>query len=97
MKRLLVVPPLPDWNLPAFAARILVRLFLLVAGTLGLCGHRLSAETYHVRVEDDQFMPAYLTVAPGGEGGVTFRPDPYGFAALAMPQMFGPTRIASAS
>ena len=30
----------------------------------------------------------YLTVAPGN-GGVVFRPDPYGFDALAMPQMFG--------
>ena len=38
----------------------------------------------------------YLTVAPGGEGGVMFRPDPYGFDALAMPQMFGPpARIAA--
>jgi murein L,D-transpeptidase YcbB/YkuD len=38
----------------------------------------------------------YLTVAPGGEGGVVFRPDPYGFDALAMPQMFsGADRIAS--
>ena len=38
----------------------------------------------------------YLTVAPGGEGGVTFRPDPYGFDSLAMPQMFGgANRIAS--
>ena len=38
----------------------------------------------------------YLTVAPSGSG-VMFRPDPYGFDALAMPQMFGgPTRIASA-
>ena len=38
----------------------------------------------------------YLTVAPSGNG-VIFRPDPYGFDALAMPQMFGgPTRIASA-
>jgi murein L,D-transpeptidase YcbB/YkuD len=38
----------------------------------------------------------YLTVAPGGVGGVLFRPDPYGFDALAMPQMFGPpARIAS--
>ncbi|MGH6706244.1 MAG: L,D-transpeptidase family protein [Sphingomicrobium sp.] len=38
----------------------------------------------------------YLTVAPSGNG-VMFRPDPYGFDALAMPQMFGgPTRIASA-
>ncbi len=39
----------------------------------------------------------YLTVS-AGPGGVMFRPDPYGFDALAMPQMFGPaTRIASAS
>ena len=39
----------------------------------------------------------YLTVAAGG-GGIMFRPDPYGFDALAMPQMFGPAnRIASAS
>ena len=38
----------------------------------------------------------YLTVAAGRDG-VVFRPDPYGFDALAMPQMFGPTnRIASA-
>jgi len=39
----------------------------------------------------------YLTVAPSANG-VTFRPDPYGLDALAMPQMFGgPTRIASAT
>jgi murein L,D-transpeptidase YcbB/YkuD len=39
----------------------------------------------------------YLTVAPSPQG-VVFRADPYGFDALAMPQMFGPaTRIASAS
>ena len=38
----------------------------------------------------------YLTVAPSA-GGVVFRPDPYGFDALAMPQMFGGTnRLASA-
>jgi murein L,D-transpeptidase YcbB/YkuD len=30
----------------------------------------------------------YLTVAPSANG-VIFRPDPYGFDALAMPQMFG--------
>ena len=36
----------------------------------------------------------YLTVAPRGNG-IIFRPDPYGFDALAMPQMFGPGRIAS--
>lgn len=38
----------------------------------------------------------YLTVTPRGNG-IVFRPDPYGFDALAMPQMFGPaSRIASA-
>jgi L,D-transpeptidase YcbB len=38
----------------------------------------------------------YLTVTPTSNG-VIFRPDPYGFDALAMPQMFGgTTRIASA-
>jgi murein L,D-transpeptidase YcbB/YkuD len=30
----------------------------------------------------------YLTVAPSANG-VVFRPDVYGFDALAMPQMFG--------
>ena len=40
----------------------------------------------------------YLTVGANGNGGVMFRPDPYGFDALAMPQMFGPaTRVASAT
>ena len=29
----------------------------------------------------------YLTVAPSSPNGVVFRPDPYGFDALAMPQM----------
>ncbi|MEO5577502.1 MAG: L,D-transpeptidase family protein [Sphingomicrobium sp.] len=39
----------------------------------------------------------YLTVS-AGRGGVMFRPDPYGFDALAMPQMFGgANRIASAT
>ena len=31
----------------------------------------------------------YLTVSASPNGGVSFRPDPYGFDALAMPQMFG--------
>ena len=40
----------------------------------------------------------YLTVAADRANGVIFRPDPYGFDALAMPQMFGPpTTIASAT
>jgi murein L,D-transpeptidase YcbB/YkuD len=39
----------------------------------------------------------YLTVSPRGNG-VVFRPDPYGFDAQAMPQMFGPpARVASVS
>ena len=39
----------------------------------------------------------YLTVTPRGNG-IVFRPDPYGFDALAMPQMFGPgTQLALAS
>jgi L,D-transpeptidase YcbB len=39
----------------------------------------------------------YLTVAPRGNG-IVFRPDPYGFDALAMPQMFGPgMQVASIS
>ncbi len=40
---------------------------------------------------------SYFTVAATGNG-VVFRDDPYGFDALAMPQMFGPAmRIAEAS
>ena len=38
----------------------------------------------------------YLTVAPSNNG-VVFRPDPYGWDTLAMPQMFGPNVMASAS
>lgn len=39
----------------------------------------------------------YLTVAASANG-VTFRPDPYGFDALAMPQMFGQSsKVASIS
>jgi len=33
----------------------------------------------------------YLTVVSKGNG-IVFRDDPYGFDALAMPQMFGPAR-----
>jgi len=36
----------------------------------------------------------YFTVAPAGHG-VVFRPDPYGWDTLAMPQMFGPGQVAS--
>jgi len=39
----------------------------------------------------------YLTVEPN-VNGVVFRPDPYGFDAIAVPQMFGPpSRMASAA
>jgi murein L,D-transpeptidase YcbB/YkuD len=38
----------------------------------------------------------YLTVEPSPNYGVVFRPDRYGFDALAMPQMFG-SEVASAS
>jgi murein L,D-transpeptidase YcbB/YkuD len=38
----------------------------------------------------------YLTVA-SSRNGVVFRPDPYGFDALAMPQMFGANKVALAS
>jgi murein L,D-transpeptidase YcbB/YkuD len=44
------------------------------------------------RIEVPQPVPVYmtyLTVTARGNG-VTFRPDPYGWDALAMPQMFGP-------
>ena len=38
----------------------------------------------------------YLTVTADPANGVVFHPDPYGFDALAMPQMFGPAvKIAS--
>ena len=50
------------------------------------------------RIELPRPVPVYmtyLTVTPGGEGGVIFRPDPYGFDALAMPQMFGGGQLAS--
>jgi hypothetical protein len=33
----------------------------------------------------------YLTAEPSPNHGVVFRPDPYGFDAQAMPQMFGVT------
>ena len=43
-------------------------------------------------------MPVYMTylTVAASPNGVTFRPDPYGFDALAMPQMFG-NQLASAS
>jgi murein L,D-transpeptidase YcbB/YkuD len=59
-----------------------------------------GATTVEQRFELPRPVPiymTYLTVAPSN-GGVVFRADPYGFDALAMPQMFGsPAQIASAS
>jgi murein L,D-transpeptidase YcbB/YkuD len=56
--------------------------------------------------QSEQYLPlpkpvpiylTYLTVA-ASPNGVTFRADPYGFDALAMPQMFGPAvQLASAA
>ncbi len=52
------------------------------------------------RIDLPRPVPVYmtsLTVTPRGNG-IVFQPDPYGFDALAMPQMFGPSlRVASAS
>ena len=59
----------------------------------------LTASTLEQSVPLQRPIPiymTYLTVAPSGNG-VVFRPDPYGFDALAMPQMFGSSnRIALA-
>ena len=38
----------------------------------------------------------YLTVEPSPNAGVVFRPDPYGWDTLAMPQMFNGRSVASA-
>ncbi len=51
------------------------------------------------RIELPRPVPVYmtyLTVAPSASG-VVFRPDPYGFDAIAMPQMFDPTSMAPAA
>ena len=54
----------------------------------------LVAEAGAVDPEEEIELPrpvpiymTYLTVEPSGNG-IVFRPDPYGFDALAMPQMF---------
>jgi murein L,D-transpeptidase YcbB/YkuD len=50
-----------------------------------------DANEYEQKIDLPKPVPiymTYLTVAPSGDG-VVFRPDPYGFDALAMPQMFG--------
>ena len=41
-------------------------------------------------------MATPTTVESSPNYGVVFRPDPYGFDAQAMPQMFGPSQVAAA-
>jgi murein L,D-transpeptidase YcbB/YkuD len=43
-------------------------------------------------IELPKAVPVYMTylTVEADRGGVTFRPDPYGFDTLAMPQMFAP-------
>jgi murein L,D-transpeptidase YcbB/YkuD len=60
----------------------------------------LDASQPEQRIDLPQPVPIYLTylTVAAGPNGVTFRPDPYGFDALAMPQMFSPAeRMAAAS
>jgi murein L,D-transpeptidase YcbB/YkuD len=56
-----------------------------------------QAEQYLPLTRPVPIYLTYLTVQPRGNG-VVFLPDPYGWDAVAMPQMFGPAaRIASAT
>ena len=70
---------------------------LRFVGVRAVCRRR--PRQFEQRFELPRPVPVYmtyLTVAPSGNG-VIFRPDPYGFDALAMPQMFGPaSKMASA-
>jgi len=59
-----------------------------------------STSQYEQRFNLPRPVPVYMTylTVAATSNGVLFRPDPYGFDALAMPQMFGPAvKIASAS
>jgi murein L,D-transpeptidase YcbB/YkuD len=59
------------------------------AGWVGVPADAPGFEQYIPLPRPVPIYLTYLTVA-AGPNGVTFRPDPYGFDALAMPQMFGP-------
>jgi L,D-transpeptidase YcbB len=50
-----------------------------------------SATSFEQSLELPRPVPIYLTylTVASSNGSVVFRPDPYGFDALAMPQMFG--------
>ena len=64
------------------------------AGWVGVPADAPGLEQYIPLPRPVPIYLTYLTVA-ASPNGVTFRPDPYGFDALAMPQMFGPGQIAS--
>src|SRR5918994_1183904 len=66
------------------------------AGWVGIPADAPGAEQYNPLPRPVPIYLTYLTVA-ASPNGVTFRPDPYGFDALAMPQMFGPGQIAALS
>ena len=66
------------------------------AGWVGVPSDAPGREQYIPLPKPVPIYMTYLTVAASGNG-VVFRPDPYGFDALAMPQMFGQSRIASAA
>ena len=58
------------------------------AGWVGIPADAPGSERYIPLPRPVPVYLTYLTVA-ASPNGVTFRPDPYGFDALAMPQMFG--------
>jgi murein L,D-transpeptidase YcbB/YkuD len=67
------------------------------AGWVGVPADAPGLEQYIPMPRPVPIYLTYLTVA-ASPNGVTFRPDPYGFDALAMPQMFGPAmKMAEAS
>ncbi len=59
------------------------------AGWVGVPAYAPGAEQIIPLPRPVPIYLTYLTVA-ASPNGVTFRPDPYGFDAQAMPQMFGP-------
>ncbi len=68
------------------------------AGWVGIPADAPGAEQYIPLPRPVPVYLTYLTVAPDRANGVVFRPDPYGFDALAMPQMFGQgVQLASAA
>ena len=68
------------------------------AGWVGIPADAPGPEQYIPLPRPVPVYLTYLTVAPDRANGVVFRPDPYGFDALAMPQMFGQgVQLASAA